>query len=161
MKGRANRQEPDLCSVCGNELPPTATVCPFCESQRVFEPSRVTKTTRLVTINLKEGLPTVDQAMMRLDRELNDAIVSGAQVIRIIHGWGSSGKGGAIRDEVRRTMAVLQRNHRAGLVVHGEELGERTATGRQLLSAFPFLRDDRSNIGNPGITMVTFARRNR
>jgi hypothetical protein len=104
---------------------------------------------------LKQGLPTVDKAMARLDRELNVAMANGAQIIRIIHGWGSSGKGGAIRDELRRRVAVLQRQGRIGNFVCGEDFSERSAAGRQLMSQLPQLHDDRSNFGNPGITLVS------
>ena len=157
MKKRNTSQRPDesgLCTTCGNELPPAAAVCPFCETPCGYRAPPRSAAAKFATINLKNGMPTVDEAMLHLDRALNAAILSGAQVIRIIHGWGSGGKGGAIRDETRRVLAVLQRRHRIAAVVHGEDLGERTVHGRQLLARFPILRDDRGNIGNPGITLV-------
>ena len=155
---RQRRDEENLCTTCGNEFPGGAGICPFCNSaQDVRFVSKVVASP-LVTINLKQGLPTVDEAMVRMDRELSSAIASGAQIARIIHGWGSGGKGGAIRDEVRRKLAVLQRQNRIGTVATGEEFSDRSVAGRQLMSRLPQLRDDRSNFGNPGITMVALGK---
>lgn len=148
------REEANLCNTCGNELPQGAATCPFCKSPQLFSAVRKPASQPVVTINLKQGLPTVDEAMTRLSRELDAAVAGGARLIKIIHGWGSGGKGGAIRDETRRRLAALQRQHRVGTVVHGEDFGDRTAGGRQVLSRAPPLRDDRSNFGNPGITIV-------
>ena len=145
MKHR-RRDAGTLCSTCGNELPPAARVCPYCNSpQAITTPRR--SATPYVTINLKLGLPTVDEAMARLDRELNAAMAGGVKVVRIIHGWGSGGKGGAIRDETRRRLKVFQRQKRVRAVAHGEDFGKGSIVGRQL-------PEDRSNFANPGITLV-------
>lgn len=146
--------ESNLSGICGNEFPTATTVCPFCDAPQTFTAKRKTTATPLVTINLKCGLPTVEEAMARLDRELIAAAAASAQIIRIIHGWGSTGKGGAIRDEVRRTLKVRQRQHGFGAVVHGEDFSERSPADRQLITQLPQLRDDRSNFGNPCIMMV-------
>lgn len=152
------RDDENLCGTCGNELPPGTATCPFCRStQDVRFVSKVVAAP-LVTINLKQGLPTVDEAMVRMDRELSSAIASGAKIARIIHGWGSGGKGGAIRDEARRKLAVFQRQNRIGAIVIGEEFSDRSSAGRQLMSRVPQLRDDRSNFENPGITMVALGK---
>lgn len=158
MKKAATRRRGDetmLCGTCGNEPPPGAAVCPFCHSPLAPSAARKTGAAPLVTINLKQGLPTVAEAMTRLDRRMDTAILDGARVVRIIHGWGSGGKGGAIRDETRRRLAVFQRQHRIGTAIPGEDFSERSAAGRQLMERCPQLRDDRSNFGNPGITMVS------
>ncbi|KUK88837.1 MAG: hypothetical protein XE04_1932 [Marinimicrobia bacterium 46_43] len=47
-------------------------------------------------------MPTVEEAMIRLERELNFAKSAGVLLIRIIHGYGSSGVGGDIRNACLR-----------------------------------------------------------
>jgi hypothetical protein len=49
------------------------------------------------TVNLKEGMPLVHQALMHMDRELAAARAKGCDVIKLIHGYGSTGAGGEIR----------------------------------------------------------------
>ena len=129
-------------------------MCPYCGAPVSFRAPAKSAATEIATLNLKRGLPTVDEAMLRLDRELDAALAGGAKVVRIIHGWGSSGKGGGIRDEARRRLTVLLRNRRIGLIVHGEDVGAQTVAGRQLFARAPGLRETRSDHANPGITFV-------
>ena len=51
------------------------------------------------TANIKENLPTVDEALAALRNELMSARHQGIKVVKIVHGYGSSGKGGAIKQE--------------------------------------------------------------
>ena len=48
-------------------------------------------------VNLENGSPTASQAMDRLTNELYRLRASGIPYVKIIHGYGSSGKGGAIK----------------------------------------------------------------
>jgi hypothetical protein len=53
------------------------------------------------TLNLKEGFPTVDDARRRLLSEMQSARARGVRVIKVIHGWGSSGEGGKLGPAIR------------------------------------------------------------
>ena len=55
---------------------------------------------------------TVDEALIKLDRYLNDAVMAGLYQVRVIHGKGS----GTIRQVSRRMLAhhPLVRSFRAG-----------------------------------------------
>jgi len=53
-------------------------------------------------INLEEGMPRVNEALLRLERELTLARQQGYAVVKIIHGYGSSGVGGTLRTEVQK-----------------------------------------------------------
>ena len=53
-------------------------------------------------LNLELGWPTVDQALRRLDAELEAARKMNTPLMKLIHGYGSSGKGGRIRTASRR-----------------------------------------------------------
>ena len=59
---------------------------------------------------------TVDEALLKLDKYLNDAFMAGLWQVRIVHGKGT----GTIRQEVHRTLAKhpLVKSYRLG--VYGE-----------------------------------------
>ena len=63
---------------------------------------------KLREINLEEGKPFVDQAIRRLTFELQQSRRSGYTVLKIIHGYGSSGRGGRIRTEARTYLTRVQ-----------------------------------------------------
>ena len=52
-------------------------------------------------VNLEAGKPIVDQAIRRLTFEISHSRSLGCSVLKIIHGYGSSGTGGRIRTEIR------------------------------------------------------------
>lgn len=56
---------------------------------------------RLKEINLEDGMPTVSDAVIILKSSINNAKSGNVGCLYIIHGYGSSGKGGAIRDKAR------------------------------------------------------------
>ncbi len=141
------------CGVCGNEVKPGLRRCPFCES--VLELVLPGQLDLHKIINLKQGMPTVEQALLRLDRELAQARLEHRRVLTLIHGYGSSGAGGLIRQEVRDRLLYLQ--HRGGIsaVIFGEDFSSRSGPCRDLLRRFPVLRQHHDlNRGNPGITLV-------
>jgi hypothetical protein len=59
------------------------------------------------TVNLKDGMPLVHQALSQLDRELALARQQGHSVIKLVHGYGSSGVGGEIRFAVQNRLLEM------------------------------------------------------
>lgn len=51
------------------------------------------------TLNLEAGFPSVDDAQRRLLAEMQSARQDGLRVLKVIHGWGSSGEGGKLGPE--------------------------------------------------------------
>jgi hypothetical protein len=145
-----------LCSTCGNEIDDDVVRCPFCDSHQV--PLRGRKTRRrqpLVDINLKSGLPTVKEALRRLDVMLEGARSRGARVVRVIHGYGSTGGGGKIRAATRRRLTLLERKGQIRQFLPGEQYSELTDKGRELLRGYPMLENSlRTDRSNRGITLV-------
>ncbi|MDD5583255.1 MAG: Smr/MutS family protein [Candidatus Marinimicrobia bacterium] len=96
-------------------------------------------------------MPTVEEAMIRLERNLNFAKHEGVPLIRIIHGYGSSGVGGDIRVACHHYLqrALYQRKIKA--FFPGESLSVTTPEGQNLLQRYPSLKKDK---GNCGITLV-------
>lgn len=73
-------------------------------------------------INLEDEKPTVKQAMDRLELELRLAKKQNVCVLKIIHGFGSTGNGGKIRVALRRAMPEYQKRGKIRFFVPGERL---------------------------------------
>jgi len=142
------------CERCGNPIPAQAFTCRFCGISQSLEnfPKTVE---RVVIANLENGMPTVEQALERFRRRLSEASASGAKVLKVIHGYGSSGRGGKIRDAVRRELGRMLARGEVAAVVAGEEYSSTTIAGRDLLSRFKELKaTERPDSSNHGITLV-------
>ncbi|MGI6655877.1 MAG: Smr/MutS family protein [Desulfobulbus sp.] len=100
-------------------------------------------------------MPLVRQALDRLDNELRLCAGLGCRALTLIHGYGSSGAGGAIREAVRQQLLFWQQQGRIRAYIPGEQFEGRSRRGRQLLRAYPFLADHHDlDRANPGITVV-------
>lgn len=106
-------------------------------------------------VNLESGMPTVEVARNRLLNELQTARLRGDKALKIIHGYGSSGKGGVIKADVQKLLAQKQRSGTIRGYVKGEDFSPFNETARQLVTILPALRKDRDyDRGNDGITIV-------
>ena len=109
----------------------------------------------LRTINLETGKPTSLEAIKRLMAEIPNSKKLGFRVVKLIHGYGSSGTGGRIRIETRK---YLQRQADAGqikLFVPGESFSIFDEGTRAVLSACDELRRDHDlERHNNGVTFV-------
>ena len=145
--------------MCGNELPPVGTTCPFCRAP-VEVPAEGIKRPpfRHRTINLEEGRPLVEAALRRLEHCIDDGLRNGVTVITLIHGYGSSGKGGAIRGECRKMLDFLRSRKTIGDYLPGEDFVKKSGKTRALLQRYPALVHNKNlGKGNPGITLVFLA----
>jgi ribosomal protein S9 len=57
------------------------------------------------TVNLEANRPTAEEALRIMESELTACRRRGVRAVILIHGYGSSGVGGAIRTAVRRRLA--------------------------------------------------------
>ena len=107
------------------------------------------------SVNLEDGMPTVEEAVRRLHTGLQAARCDHVGTVRLIHGYGSTGKGGRIRVQVRAELGRLKRQGAIRDYVPGEEFGPFSEAGRRLVSRYPQLARDRDyGRENQGITMV-------
>jgi ribosomal protein L40E len=145
-----------ICSTCGKKIPDDARKCRSCDSyQQPGASLRGTGKEKIKTINLKKGLPLVDEALDVLCRELELARSQDVEVLRIIHGYGSSGTGGKIKRAVLQELAALYRAKGVRAYLVGDEYSENTRGGQDLLKQFPGLESTLvSDRHNPGITFV-------
>ena len=146
------------CTTCGNQIQSSARQCPYCEQPQAIvsrEPKPKPKPKRtIVTVNLEEGRPFVEDALRRMDRQFYEARLGGTAVVRLIHGYGSSGTGGAIKQAVRTELETALRHGTIKQYVSGEDY-QHSAIGRNLRSRFSELKEClRTDQGNPGITLV-------
>lgn len=107
------------------------------------------------TVNLENGLPSVEEAIARLGYELSAAKAHNIRVLKIIHGYGSSGFGGSIKTAVQRFLAQKQRSGAIAAYVKGEDFSPFSEAARRITGAVPSLTRDRDFArGNDGITVV-------
>ena len=109
----------------------------------------------MVTWNLKHDMPSVAEARRRLEDQLQTFSRDGMTLVKVVHGYGSTGQGGKIKQHLG---GILQGLMTRGIVrefVPGERWSKADKTVRQLLNDYPVLADDldlRRN--NPGVTIV-------
>ena len=108
-------------------------------------------------VNLELGRPSADEALRRLEHELAAKRHLRAKTMKIIHGYGSSGKGGRIRTASRKYLRAAQEQGRIYAVLPGERLTIFDEEARRLMARCPALRDDCDRERyNCGVTFVIF-----
>lgn len=109
----------------------------------------------LRTINLEAGCPSLDEARRRLLTEFEAARQQRVRIIKIIHGYGSSGSGGTLCVGIRKSLRLRVKERKVALFIPGERFSSDAVETRDLLQRHPSLRGDRDlNRANPGITIV-------
>jgi hypothetical protein len=110
---------------------------------------------KIDVLNFEAGYPGAEEAKRRLATELAQARRRGISVLKIIHGYGSSGRGGKLRRSLRTALRQHSQEGTVGHVVFGEAWSIFEESTRTLLERYPGLREDRDlERGNPGITLV-------
>jgi len=103
------------------------------------------------TVDLEEGMPTVNEALLRLDRELVLARQQGYAMLKIIHGYGSSGVGGTLRIEIQKSLRQRVSNSQIRDFIPGEDWRVSNESAWALVKSRPELKQDadfgRANLG--------------
>ena len=108
-------------------------------------------------LNLEQGRPTVDQALGWLAAELEAARKMNTPLMKLIHGYGSSGKGGRIRTASRRYLEEAAAQGRITTYLPGERFSIFDETARRAMQRYPQLWQDRDlDAENRGVTFVFF-----
>ena len=100
-------------------------------------------------------MPTVQEALSRLDHELAVARHEGFLIVKIIHGYGSRGVGGEIRIAAQNRLREMSDHGEIRECIFGENWGKSDEQSWKLLGTYPQLKEDR-DLGrkNRGITVV-------
>lgn len=123
------------------------------ENPESVESSPVAKP--LETLNIKDTMPTAEAAWTHLQGAIEGARLRGVRILKVVHGYGSSGVGGKIRRRVRSGAAKQVEAGKLKDVVYGEDWGPFSATARGWVDAIPALRNDADyGKGNEGITLI-------
>ena len=105
--------------------------------------------------NVEEGLPTLDEARRQVLAELKQAKRAGVRVLKVIHGYGSSGKGGVLCHGLRKSFQLRKQEKAIKDFIRGEDFSIFDDTTLNLLEAVPELRGDPDlNATNEGVTIL-------
>ncbi len=106
-------------------------------------------------LDLEQGMPTVEEALSRMRLGLQEMRYSRVKVVRLIHGYGSTGRGGKIRIGVRSELAAMKRRGQIRDFIPGEDFGPLSEASRRLTETDKTVTHD-PHYGrmNPGITVV-------
>ena len=109
----------------------------------------------LQEVNIKYDMPTADLAVRRTTYAIENGRTLGASAVKLIHGYGSTGKGGKIRLEVR---AYLERQKARGQIrdyIPGERFSIFDEPTRSAFALCDELRRDHDlDAANNGVTIV-------
>jgi hypothetical protein len=109
----------------------------------------------ITVVDLEKNMPTVQAARVRLEQALRTAKARKTPAIKIIHGYGSSGRGGKIKADVHTLLGAKQAAAEIKAFSPGEEFSPFYAAARKIIDACPELRRDRDYAkANHGITIV-------
>lgn len=109
----------------------------------------------LKTVNIEAGMPTVEEARQLLLQEVKQAKQSGVKALKIIHGYGSTGKGGALRGALRTSLIRRKKEGMVTRVIFGEKWSVFEEDARYAIEHCPDLKGDRDlNRSNEGITIA-------
>jgi hypothetical protein len=103
-------------------------------------------------VNLERGGPTVETAVRNMINELSTAKRAGYKAVVLVHGYGSSGAGGAIKTAVKEKLKERSLSGIVRAFAAGEEWLNKK---REFIDVCPQLRDYGAYMGgNKGITVV-------
>lgn len=100
-------------------------------------------------------MPSVQEALQRLEREIAVARRDKCVLLKVVHGYGSTGAGGDIRIAVQRRMHDLAEASQIRGCIFGESWSKSDDATWRLLQTQPELKSD-PDLGrrNQGITIV-------
>ena len=107
------------------------------------------------TFNVEAGLPTLDEARRLVIAEIKRARREGVKVLKVIHGYGSSGTGGKLRVGLRKSFGLRKKERVIRDFIAGEDFSIFNEPVLALLEAVPELHGDPDlNATNEGVTIV-------
>ncbi|MBQ8444115.1 MAG: hypothetical protein IJX25_02040 [Clostridia bacterium] len=106
-------------------------------------------------INLKDDVYNVDYAIKTVEIEIENAKREGLVALKILHGYGSHGRGGAIMLELRRILPLWKRQGFVTNYFGGDKWSLFDEDSREILEKDKTIVGDCDlDKGNPGITII-------
>lgn len=107
------------------------------------------------TFNIEAFFPTLDEARRQVIAEIKRAKSQNIRALKIIHGYGSSGQGGALCIGLRKSFRLRKKENVIKDFVAGEDFSIFNQTTLALLEAVPELRSDPDlNQTNEGVSIL-------
>ena len=104
-------------------------------------------------LNIKEGMPLVSDALCLLKASLDRFRQSRYKCVLVIHGYGSTGKGGTIHDKARQWLKAQERGGRVKSVIYGEDFSIFNFESLKLKNRYREL-EPLMRVCNHGVTVV-------
>ena len=104
-------------------------------------------------LNIKEGMPLVSEAMCCLKNSLDRFRRDKYKCILVIHGYGSTGKGGAIHDKARQWLKSQEKCKKIKSVIFGEDFSIFNFKALELKNKYREL-EPLMSVYNNGVTVV-------
>lgn len=105
-------------------------------------------------VNLETDLPSLAEASRKMGQFINQAKHSGMRVVKIIHGYGSSGVGGKLRVGLRQELAARKQSGKIKDFFAGERFGKTEEVMPYLNQYSQLTRDPDFGRSNAGITII-------
>lgn len=110
---------------------------------------------RVRTINIEAELPSLDEARRTLAAEIREAKKQGVRLLKVIHGYGSTGKGGRLAVGLRKSFALRKKEGVLRDFIAGEDFSVLNEVTLQALEELPELRGDPDlGMTNLGVTLL-------
>lgn len=107
------------------------------------------------TYNVEAGMPILDEARRLVIAEIRRAKREGVKVLKVIHGYGSSGKGGVLGVGLRKSFRLRKKEGVIKDFIAGETFTIFNPTVLAMLEAIPELRGDPDlSATNEGVTIL-------
>jgi hypothetical protein len=111
--------------------------------------------TPLRTFNVEANLPTLEEARRRVIDEIRRARRDGIRVLKIIHGYGSSGQGGTLCTGLHKSFRLRKKEGIIRDFIAGGDFSVFNEVTLNILAAIPELRGDPDlNATNEGVTIL-------
>ena len=106
-------------------------------------------------LNIKQDFPPADVAVANLEMEIEALFNTEYGAVKVIHGYGSHGKGGEIKRQLRLRLKQLKAQKKILDFVEGERWGQQAVEKFNVAVDFPdlVLKND-INCYNNGITII-------
>ncbi len=110
---------------------------------------------KIETIDIKSDMPPADVAVAKLEIMIDIFKKENVEVLKVIHGYGSHGKGGEIKKGVKKLLLLLMHFGKIKNFVCGENWGTEVIEANKVYEKYPKLLFDADLKNyNSGITIV-------
>jgi len=138
-----------LCLDCGGQRQLIGN-CRLCDSTQT--PEAITET---LIFNMELGYPTIEEAIDKFETYLDAAYDAGFKSMVVIHGYGSSGAGGGIKQTIRRHLEGNYYIPKVSNYYFGEDLKAGNEAFEELLKARSSIKKHQSHfLGNAGTSVL-------